>query len=120
MPTAHPKPYWIDDLERKQEGYHYGDPDALPVTIQHEGRSLRLLMPKAVAPTAVRVTASAGDLLFLMGERLDEDGVDGSIIEGGDGVVMIARKHPELDDTYWLLVWHELFPETLQYSGCQE
>jgi hypothetical protein len=48
--------------------------------------------------------------LFLLGELLEEEDEDGTVIEGGDGVVMVARKHERLENTYWLAVWHCLFP----------
>ncbi|MGZ3433690.1 MAG: hypothetical protein ACXWN0_18170, partial [Isosphaeraceae bacterium] len=64
----------------------------------------------------VTVTASSGDLLFLIGRQLDLDKEceDGRVIEGGDGLPMVARRHPELDSTYWLAVCHNLFPQALQ------
>ena len=120
MSTQSPKRYWIDDLGRKHEAYHYDDAGARIVTVEHEGRSLRLLVPESVPLTAIRVTASVGDLLFLIGEQLDEEDEDGYVIEGGDGVVMVARRHPEKDDTFWLFVWHNVFPETLRVSGLKD
>jgi hypothetical protein len=109
------RPFWLDDLQRKHEAYHYGENETRIVEVEHEGRSLRILTPETVPLTSVNSVASVGDLLFLIGEQLGEEGVDGSIIEGGDGVVMVARKMENQADTYWLLVWHWLFPETLDH-----
>lgn len=110
------KPYWVDDLRRKHEAYWYGDSRARAVTVEHEGRSLEILTPEFVPRTAIRVTASAGDLLFLVGMTLDEEDEDEDeeIIKGGDGVVIVARKLPERIDTYFVSVWHILYPETLR------
>ncbi len=113
MPVPSQKPYWVDELSRKHEGYGYGDSNARTITVEHEGRSLQLLMPEYALPTEVKSVASSGDLLFLMGRQLDEEDEDGEIIEGGDGVLMVARRHADRDDTYWLAVWHNLFPQTL-------
>jgi len=110
MRSPAPKPYWIDELTRKHEGYAYGDSKAHVRTIEHEGRSLRLLVPEYTPPIDLKVTASVGELLFLLGEQREEEDEDGTVIEGGDGVVMVARRHESLDDTYWLAVWHRLFP----------
>jgi hypothetical protein len=111
MTAQLPKAYWVDELMRKHEGYPYDDSDAHAITVKHEGRSLRLLMPPGMPPIDVKVTASTGDLLFLLGDQMDEVDEDGIVIEGGDGVLMVAQRHPSLDDTYWLAVWHCLFPE---------
>jgi hypothetical protein len=46
MANRAPKPYWIDELMRKHEGYAYEDAEAHILTIEHEGRSLRLLVPR--------------------------------------------------------------------------
>jgi hypothetical protein len=119
MPAQPTKPYWIDVLGRKHEGYPFGDADARTVTVEHEGRTLRLLMPEYTPLTAVRATATSGDLLFLLGEQLDEEDED-DIIEGGDGIAMVARRQTGSDDTYSLFVCHVLFPQTLQSSGCRE
>jgi hypothetical protein len=55
--------------------------------------------------------------LFLVGETLDEEGEDGEIIEGGYGVMIVARAIQEREDTYCVSIWHELYPETLQRFG---
>jgi hypothetical protein len=104
-------PYWIDELGRKHEGSVYSDSDARAMTLEHEGHPVRLLMPAYTPPMDIRVTASAGDLLFLLGERLDEEDEDETIIPGGDGIVLVAGRHKSLSGTYWLAIWHCLYPE---------
>lgn len=113
------KPFWVDDLQRKHEGYFYGEDNAQVLTLVHEGRSLRLLMPEYVPPTSIKLMASAGRLLFLLGIQLDEVGRDGNVIRGGQGVTMVAQKHPTDEDTYCLFVWHELFEESLPRGGIE-
>ena len=108
------EPYWVDELDRKHEAYRYGDSRAQAVTVEHEGRALQVLMPEYAPPTTLKVTASAGDFLFLLGETVDKEEEDGETIEGGEGVMMAARKHPERDGTYYVFVWHNLYPKTLR------
>src|SRR5690349_10847838 len=109
------KPYWIDDLQRKHEAYGYDESDVRYVEILYQGRTLRLIVPESIPLFDVKVSASVGDILFLAGEQLDEEDIDGEIIEGGDGIVMVARRHRDRNDTYWLLVWHNLYPEALAH-----
>jgi hypothetical protein len=120
MTIRSPEPYCVDELKRKHEGYPYDDSDTRVVAVEHKGRSFRLLMPDHMPPIDIKVTATAGDLLFLLGEQLDEEDEDGIVIEGGDGIVMVARRHPNLGDTYWLAVWHCLFPEAAWRLGGKE
>ncbi len=117
MPSQSLKPYWIDEQDGSQEGYHYGETYAKALVFEYDGRSIRLILPELTAPTAVRVAAAAEDLLFLIGERLVQEDEE---IEEGYGAMMIARRLPNSKDTYWLLVWHSLFPETMRFSGCLE
>jgi hypothetical protein len=43
MATA-PKPYWIDDYQgSRHEAYYYGDLDSHVLSVEHDGRSLRVL-----------------------------------------------------------------------------
>jgi hypothetical protein len=66
---------------RKHEGYAYEDAEAHILTIEHEGRPPRLLVPESMPPIDVKVTASVGDLLFLLGEQREEEDEDGTVIE---------------------------------------
>jgi hypothetical protein len=114
MPDQSRKPYWVDELGRKHEGFPYGDSDTEVVSVKVQGQLLRLLVPKYTPPVEVTATASSGDLLFLIGKQLDKECEDGYVIEGGDGILMVARREKELDNTYWLAVCHNLFPQALQ------
>ena len=68
-------------------------------------------------PTVVWKTAlsPSGDLLFLVGEEEDDEDIEGNVIEGGEGVAMIAKRHIEREDTYWILAYHNLYAETLDH-----
>ncbi|MGC8640844.1 MAG: hypothetical protein ACP5XB_13325 [Isosphaeraceae bacterium] len=114
MPAQSQAPYWIDDLGRKHEGWPYDESNAETISIKHEGQALRLIVPTSTPPVDVMVTAQCGELLFLIGTQLAQECEDGYIIEGGDGILMVARRHPEKDDTYWLIVRHDLFESTLR------
>lgn len=74
-------------------------------------------MPKYTPPIEVRRVVLAGDLIFVVAESLDEDDEDGEIIEGGDGVLIVAKRLKDSGDTFWAGVCHELFPETLDRPG---
>jgi hypothetical protein len=119
MPEQPRKPFWIDLHDGRQEGYRYGETHARSLTFEYEGRSIRLICPELTAPSAVRVVAAKEVLLILLGELVAQDDEDEDA-EEGYGAVMVARRLPHSNDTYWLLVWHLLFPETLEYSGCLE
>ena len=114
MPDQSRKPYWVDELGRKHEGSPYGDSDAEIIPITHNGQALRLIVHRFTPPIEIAVTASSGDLLFLIGKQLDKVCEDDHVIEGGDGILMVARRHQELGNTYWLAVCHNLFPQVLQ------
>ncbi len=90
MPAQSTNPYWIYELGRKHEGSPYGDSDTEVVFVKVQGQLLRLLVPKYTPPIEVTVTASSGDLLFLIGRQLDKECEDGRVIEGGDGLLMTA------------------------------
>lgn len=114
------KPYWVDDGQwRRHEAYSYGDEGARVLDVEHDGRTLRVLFPETVPPTSVRKTAlsPSDDLLFLVGEEEDDEDIEGDVIEGGEAVAMIARRHAGREDTYWILAYHNLYPETLDPLG---
>jgi hypothetical protein len=107
------KPFYFDVLARKHESYVYDEADASIVEVEHEGRSIKLLTLRHRLPVSFRVTASQGDVLFLLGEELDFEDEDGRI-EGGDGVLVVALKLADRVDTYWALAWHNLFSYTME------
>jgi hypothetical protein len=112
----HPaKPFYLDRLTRKHEAYPYGERDAQLVEVEHRGRTFRLLMPRYSPPVAYRVSAAEGDFLFLIGEQLDHQDEDGRLIEGGDVLLIVARRMEDRGDTYWTLACHNLFSYTMGY-----
>jgi hypothetical protein len=109
-----PNPYWIDELDRKHEGGPYGDSDSEVRLIEHEGRTGRLIVEEYTPPFRVIRLATTGDLLFLLCQQLDYTCEDGKVIKGGDGLLLVARKHPEREGTYWLAVRHWVFDEAFR------
>lgn len=111
-------PTGFDDGQwRRHEAYFYGDKDTRVLPVEHGGQILRVLFPETVPPTVVWKTAlsPSGDLLFLVGEEEDDEDIEGNVIEGGEGVAMIAKRHIEREDTYWILAYHNLYAETLDH-----
>ncbi len=107
-------PYWLDELGRKHEYWPYDDSNSTVVAIDHDGRTIDLVMHKYASPFRVISVGFAGDLMFVLAEQLEDTCDDGRTIEGGDGLLITARKHPQRENTYWTAVFHWLFPETLQ------
>lgn len=107
-------PYWLDELGRKHEYWPYDDSNSTIVAIDHDGRTIDLIMHKYASPFRVISVGFAGDLMFLLAEQLEEPCEDGDAIEGGDGLLITARKHPQRENTYWTAVFHWLFPECLK------
>lgn len=108
-----PMPYWVDEYIKKHECYSYDATQARTEEVRHRDRVLRLIVPDYVPPFRSCQVEVSGDLLALIGEQLDEEGVDGSIIEGGDGVLIVAREAMLDPETYWTFVAHVLYPEAL-------
>jgi hypothetical protein len=104
--------FYFDELTRKHESYVYDELKSAIVEIDHLGRSLRLLMPSHRLPVAFLHSSIQGDLLFAIGKQLDFEDEDG-IIEGGDGVLIVGVRLGDRPDTFWVLVWHNLFDTTL-------
>jgi hypothetical protein len=107
MSAKEKPPYWIDCLQEKHECFPYGD--AKSIRVKHDGRSLRILVPKwmsAVTPLAI---TQADNLLMMLG-RLAKEWDNRPL-----GVMLIAKKRG--DDKYEVGVWHELYPWALKHLG---
>jgi hypothetical protein len=114
MPSERPaKPFYFDELTRKHESYAYDESDSFDLKIDHEGRPLHLLMPYKPLPVSFRIISIEGDYFFAIGDVLDSEDADRTIVEGGDGVLVVGVKLADRDDTYWTLAWHNLFGYTL-------
>ncbi len=109
------KPFYLDVLTRKHEAYPYDDSEVSVVRVEHEGRSIDLLVPKYRLPASFHVRSLGGNVLFLIGKQLDFEDEDGRIIEGGDGVLVVALRVEGRGETYAALVWHNLFDWTIQH-----
>jgi hypothetical protein len=116
MPDTAQKPYWIDEQLGKHEAYFYGesDHDARTISLNIRGRTLSLIAPHYVPEFEVREARVTGDLLLIIGEQSDEDAADDEI-EAGHGIVVVARRCPDRESTFWTLIAHDLYPETLDY-----
>src|SRR5438874_1520853 len=101
------KPHWVDCVLEKHECWGYDDP--VELLVEHEGRTLKVIVPEDMERVHVRVMARSEKLLFLMG-RTEEKFNDRYM-----GVVLIA-KHRE-GDTYEVGVWHELYPYAQEFFG---
>lgn len=112
--TVAPSPFWLDELRRKHECWPYDESDSTTVAIDHDGRAINLIMHDHAPPFRAISVGFAGDLMFVLAEQLEESCDDGDTIEGGDGLLITARKHPQRENTYWTAVFHWLFPECLK------
>lgn len=106
-------PYWVDDLGRKHECWPYDESDSTIVKIDHDGRTIDLIVYDHSHPFKPITVGFAGDLMFVLAEQLDETCEDGRTIEGGDGLLIVARRHPARENTYWTAVFHMIFPDML-------
>ena len=109
------KPFYLDVLTRKHEAYPYDESESSIVEVEHQGRTIRLIASQYRLPASFRVGAIEGDVLCLIGKQLDFEEEDGSIIEGGDGVLVVALRVKDRDDTYAALVWHSLYDYTIEH-----
>jgi hypothetical protein len=110
------KPYWIDELLGRQEAYFYGesDRDSRTILLTIRGRSLSLIAPRFVPDFEVREARVTGDLLLIIGDASVEDEVEDEI-EEGYGIIVVARRCADRESTFWVLIAHELYPETLNH-----
>jgi hypothetical protein len=116
MPPTAQKPYWVDEDLNKHEAYFYGESasDSRPIALKAQGRSLTLIAPLSVPEFEVREARVSGEYLFIIGEQI-EDEDDDDVDEEGYGIILVAKRCPDRDSTYWTLIAHDLYPETLEY-----
>jgi hypothetical protein len=115
MPPTAQKPYWVDEDLNLHEAYFYGEStsDSRPMALNVRGRSLTLIAPLYVPRFEIREARVSGEYLFIIGEQIEDedDGVD----DEGDGIILVAKRCPDRDSTFWTLIAHTLYPETLEY-----
>jgi hypothetical protein len=115
MAPATQQLYWIDEDLNKHEAYFYGESafDSQPVALNIRGHLLTLIAPLYVPQFEVREARISGEYLFIIGEQLEdeEDDVDNESY----GIILVAKRCPDRDSTYWTLIAHDLYPETLDY-----
>jgi hypothetical protein len=116
MPDTAQKPFWIDEQLSNHEAYFYdeSDHDSRTISLNIQGRPLKLIAPHYVPEFEVREARVTGDLLVIIGEQSDEDTANDEI-EEGYGIIVVTRRCPDRESTFWTLIAHDLYPETLDY-----
>jgi len=114
--------HWLDRLDRKHEFYGYDEADSLAISVEHRGRSLQVMMPPWLPPARIKALAVEGSLLFLIAESVDQADEYGEILEGGDGLLIVAKALEASDpsDRFAVVVAHCLYPQALErfaFSG---
>jgi hypothetical protein len=119
MPLEIQKPYWVDDQLNLHEAYFYDESerDSRPIPLEVQNRALSLIAPNYVPNFEIRVARVSGDFLLIIGEQLpdEDDGYDGEA--EGYGILLVAKRCPDRDATFWTLAAHTLYPETLEYMN---
>ena len=115
MPPTAQKPYWIDEDLNLHEAYSYGESasDSRPITLKVRGHSLTLIAPHYVPEFEIREARDSGEYLFIIGEQIEDEEED--VDDEGYGIILVAKRCPDRDSTYWTLIAHDLYPETLEY-----
>lgn len=112
LPTAQ-KPYWVDDQLNRHEAYFYGesDSDSRAMAVNVQGCPLTLIAPLYTPDFEIREARLSGEYLFIIGEQLEDEDED----DERYGIMVVAKRCPHRDSTFWTLIAHTLYPETLEY-----
>jgi hypothetical protein len=115
MPPTVEKPYWVDEDLRKHEAYFYGESasDSRSIALKAQGRSLTLIVPLYVPEFEAREACISGEYLFIIGEQIEDE--DDDVDLEGYGIILVAKRCPDRDATFWTLIAHDLYPQTLEY-----
>src|SRR5438477_2442082 len=115
MPPTAQKPYWVDEQLNLHEAYFYGESesDSRPIALKAQGRSLTLIAPRYVPEFEAREARISGEFLFIIGQQVEDE--DDDVDVEGYGIILVAKRCPDRDSTYWTLIAHTLYPETLEY-----
>ncbi len=115
MPSTAQKPYWVDEDLKKHEAYFYGESasDSRPISLDVRGHSLTLIAPLYVPEFEVREARVSGEYLFIIGKQIEDE--DDDVDDEGYGIILVAKRCPDRDSTYWTLIAHDLYPKTLEY-----
>jgi hypothetical protein len=119
MPPTALKPYWVDEQLNLHEAYFYGEsePDSRPIALKVQGRALTLIAPVYIPKFEIREARVSGEYLFILGEQLEDEEEDDDVDEEGYGIILVAKRCPDRDSTFWTLIAHTLYPETLAYMN---
>jgi hypothetical protein len=119
MPSAARKPYWVDDQLNLHEAYFYDESerDSRSITLKVQNRSLNLIAPNYVPNFEIREARVSGAFLFIIAEQLPDEDDEYETEEEVCGMMLVAKQCPDRDSTFWTLVAHALYPETLEYMN---
>jgi hypothetical protein len=117
MPPSAQQPYWVDEDLYRYEAYFYGESasDSRPITLKVRGHLLTLIAPRFVPEFEVREARVSGEYLFIIGKQIEEENEDDNVDEEAYGIILVAKRWPDRDSTFWTLIAHALYPETLEY-----
>ncbi len=114
MPADVRKPYWVDDACPKHEAYRYGESEARRQALKVGDQTLDLLVPQYLPDFEVKLARLSDGFLFIIGEEiLDEDQEEYG--EEICGIAIVAKRCAEDVSTYWTLIAHTIYPETLDF-----
>jgi hypothetical protein len=116
MPPTAQGPDWVDEDLNLHEAYFYGESasDSRLMALNVGGRSLTLIAPLYVPRFEIREASVSGEYLFVIGEQIEDEDDDAD--DEGDGIILVAKRCPDRDSTFWTLIAHTLYPETLEYT----
>ena len=109
------KPYWVDEDLNLHEAYFYGESasDSRQIALSVRGRALTLIAPLYIPEFDIRKVRVSGEYLFIVGEQVEDE--DDDVEDEGYGIIVVAKLCPDRDSTFWTLIAHSLYPETLEY-----
>ncbi len=99
--------YWVDHMVYKHECFSYDD--ATRISIKHNGRQLKLIVPAGSPKVKSYAVAENDGLLMIVGEMKHK--WNGENL----GIVMVAKKRR--GNEYEVGVWHALYPWALKHFG---
>src|SRR5262245_36423172 len=114
VPPDPAKPYWVDELVPKHEAYHYGESQARTVNIPVNGRLVGLIVPEYVPEFEPSFVRMADDTLMTAGIMIPDEEDEDDWNEEGYGIILIARRCTDREATFWTVIAHELYPETME------
>jgi hypothetical protein len=109
------KPYWVDEMVPKHEAYHYGERDTRMAQVAVDSRMINLIVPDYEPEFEPRFVRMAEDTLVTAGVVIPDADDEEDWNEEGYGTFLIARRCRDREATFWTLVAHEAYPETMGF-----